>query len=268
MNRERNAVIFCEQRKEHNMIIKKISFILGILCLGYFFLYAALTGLTNTFTYVWLLMGSFFLLIAVFYKRVKKWVKALPKWIRILGVGIAGICILSVLAAEILCISYGMKTPEPGADYVIVLGAQVRGRTPSYNLARRLDVAYDYLVENPDTIAILSGGKGSGENISEAQAMMEYLLERGIEPERMILEDQSTNTDENIRFSREKMESEEARVVLATNQFHVFRSIGIARKQGLTHVEGLGAGVMWFTVPNLYLREAIAIIKYAVCRQI
>lgn len=250
------------------MIIKRISFLLGILCLGYFIVYGAFTGLTNTFTYVWLLMGICFLLLSVFYKTIKRGIRILPKWVKIPAAIIAGICIFAVLVAEILCITSGIKAPQPGADYVIVLGAQVRGRTPSYNLARRLDVAYDYLMENPETIAILSGGKGPGEDISEAQAMAEYLQEKGIPPERMTLEDQSTNTDENIRFSREIIGSQEASVVLATNRFHVFRSIGIAKKQGLQKVEGLGAGIMWFTVPNLYLREAIAILKYAVCGQI
>lgn len=250
------------------MIIKRISLLLGILCLGYFVIYGVLTGLTNAFTYVWLLLGIGFLFLSVFYKIWKRWIKALPKWVKIPGAIVVGVCILSVIIAEIMCITYGFGTPKSGADYVIVLGAQVRGRTPSYNLARRLDVAYDYLMENPHTIAILSGGKGSGEDISEAQAMAEYLREKGVPPERMLLEDRSTNTDENIRFSRELMDSQDASVVLATNRFHVFRSIGIAKKQGLTNVEGLGAGIMWFTIPNLYLREAIAILKYAACGQI
>lgn len=250
------------------MIIKKVSFILGVLSLLYFIMYAISAGLTNTFTYAWLLLGAAFLLISFCYKPLKRWIRALPKWIKIPAASVIAVCVLAVLTAEILCIGYGAGTPEPGADYVIVLGAQVRGRTPAYNLARRLDVAYDYLKENPNTIAILSGGRGSGEDISEAQAMAEYLAEKGIAPERMILEDQSRNTDENIRFSRAKMRTEDASVVLATNNFHVFRSVRIAKKQGLVNVEGLGAKVMWYTIPNLYLREAFAILKYAACGEI
>lgn len=250
------------------MVTKKISFVLGCLSLIYFAVYGVLTGLTNLFTYVWLLLGVFLILVAVFWKPLLRWVKALPKWIKIPAFSIAGICVLAVVAAEGICITYGVKKPKPGADYVIVLGAQVRGSQPSYNLARRLDAAYGYLQENPDTRVILSGGKGNGEEISEAQAMKEYLLAKGIPAGRMILEDQSRNTDENIRFSREKADLEDATVVIATSNFHVFRGVMIAKKQGLTRVEGLGAEIMWFTVPNLYLREAIAILKYAVCRQI
>lgn len=248
--------------------MKKIGIIMGILSLLYFAAYAALTGLTNRFTYVWLLLGIFLLLVSIFQRPLWNWIKALPRWIRISAFSIAGICILAFLIAEGICIGYSVRRPEPGADYVIVLGAQVRGGKPSYNLARRLDAAYDYLTENPDTTAILSGGKGPGEEISEAQAMAEYLAEKGIPAERMILEDQSRNTDENIRFSREKADLEDAHVVVVTNNFHVFRGVMIAKKQGLNHVEGLGAEIMWFTIPNLYLREGVAILKYAICRQI
>ena len=98
--------------------------------------------------------------------------------------------------------------------------------------------------------------------------MAEYLVEKGVPMERMILEEQSRNTDENIRFSKKKADLENASVVVVTSNFHVFRGVSIAKKQGLTRVEGLGAKIMWFTIPNLYLREAAAILKYAVCRQI
>ncbi len=249
-------------------MLKKIGITLGLLSLVYFVSYAVLTGLSNLFTYVWLLLGILLLLLSIFQKQLLRWIKAWPKWMRIALYSITAICIIAVLIAEGICITYSVKRPNPGADYLIVLGAQVRGREPSYNLARRLDVAYDYLTENPDTRVILSGGKGTGEEVSEARAMADYLLERGIPSERMLLEDQSRNTDENIRFSREKADLEHASVVIATSNFHVFRGVMIAKKQGLTQVEGLGAEIMWFTVPNLYLREAIAILKYAACGQI
>lgn len=84
----------------------------------------------------------------------------------------------------------------------------------------------------------------------------------------MILEEESKNTYDNIKYSKEKMEDPDASVVLVTNNFHVFRSIGIAKKQGLENVEGIGASVKWYTVPNLYLREAFAVIKYALWGQI
>lgn len=247
---------------------KIVSFGLGAASILYFCFYAALSGLSNKFTFFWLLLGMGCIAVGVFNARICGWVKGLPRPIRY---GMAGVLLAGALlfvAVEAVIIGYSIGAPKAGADYVVVLGAQVRGKRPSYNLCRRLDAACQYLGENPNTRVILSGGQGSGEEISEAQAMAEYLEEKGIERERMILEDQSRNTDENLRYSREKMTETDPKVVLATNGFHVFRSVRIAKKQGLTQVEGLGAPVQWYTVPNMYVREGIAVIKYALCGQI
>lgn len=249
-------------------MVRIITSIIGILSLLYFGIYAAFAGLTNKFTYFWLLLGLACILAAAGWKQISGLWNAIPKPLKITGVAVIGICIAALVIAEGLIIGYGASAPRAGADYVIVLGAQVRGRTPSYNLARRLDKAYEYLKENPQTMVILSGGQGEGEEITEASAMAEYLKKKGLAEERMILEDESKNTYENIAFSREKLDEQNGNIVLVTNNFHVFRSIRIARKQGLKNVEGLGASVKWYTVPNLYLREAVAIIKYALCGQI
>lgn len=250
------------------MKLRILGFVIGGLSLIYFLSYWLLTGLTNKFTYFWLLFGLFCILPAIFVKPLRHLLAALPVILKVLAAAVAAICILVLVVTEAAIIGYGAAEPGPGADYVIVLGAQVRGRTPSYNLARRLDKAYDYLIENPSTRAILSGGQGAGEEISEAQAMAEYLQKKGIAKERLILEDKSVNTFENLSYSREKMEDKDAGIVLVTNNFHVFRSVKIAVKQGFTKVEGLGAPVMWYTVPNLYLREAFAVVKYALFGQV
>ena len=151
---------------------------------------------------------------------------------------------------------------------MIVLGARVKGSTPSYNLAKRLDVAAAYLKENPHTKVILSGGKGAGEDISEAEAMSVYLEEKGIARGRMFLENQSVNTDENIAFSQKFLPDTEVSVVLVSSAFHLYRAKRIARKQGLTQVTGLGSPSKWYSVPNSYVREGFAVIKYALCGQI
>lgn len=250
------------------MAVRIAGYIIGILNLAYFGLYAALAGLTNKFTYFWLILGLLCILLAAGQKSLSRILKAVPAPVKAVTGAIIGLGVLMLLIAEVFIIGYGHKTPQPGADYVIVLGAQVRGRTPSYNLARRLDAAYEYLEDNPTVQVILSGGKGDGEDISEARAMAEYLTGKGISPKRMILEEESRNTHENIQYSREKMRTDDVSVVLVTNDFHVFRSVGIARKQGIKDVTGLGAPVMWYTVPNMYLREAFAVVKYKLWGQI
>lgn len=245
-----------------------VLWIIGILCILYFVLYAAFTGLTNVFTYFWLFAGGLSILRAVLPGILQKHNITIPKGIKWSGGIAAVVCTIAIIVAEGFIISYGISKPDEGAGYVIVLGAQVRGNTPSYNLVQRLDAAYDYLQENPETIAILSGGKGDGEDISEAQAMAEYLEEKGLSKERMILESESVNTYENIKYSKQLMKSQDMSVIIVTNDFHVFRGVRIAEKQGLENVQGLGSSTHWYTVPNLYLREAFAVIKYFVCGQI
>lgn len=256
------------QRKGKRYMLMNILLIIGILCLIYFLLYAVFVDLTNIFTYFWLAVGIGLIVVRQVIKYITANHIAIPtavKWIS----GLGFLLVFLVLAVtEGIIIGYGAAKPSKGADYVLVLGAQVKGTNPTYALAKRLDVAYEYLTDNPDTMVILSGGKGPGEDVTEAYAMAEYLEKKGIDENRMLLEEQSANTYENIHYSKELMESPEDSVVLVTNHFHVYRGVGVAKKQGLTNVEGLGAPTKWYTVPNLYLREAFAVIKYILCGQI
>ncbi|MEI3193353.1 MAG: YdcF family protein [Lachnospiraceae bacterium] len=96
-------------------------------------------------------------------------------------------------------------------DYLVVLGAQVRGTVPSRALKKRLDTAAEYLGKNLETKVVVSGGKGAGEEITEAEAMENYLLELGIEKDRIIMEDRSTTTSENLRYTGELIDREKDR---------------------------------------------------------
>ena len=120
----------------------------------------------------------------------------------------------------------------------------------------------------------LNGGKpvsavfivgGGGKMAGYAEAVAQKL---GIAKERLILEDKSVNTDQNLQYSRDKISDSQAKVVVVSNQFHIFRATRIAKKKGFTHVQGMGTGVKWYTVPNMYVREAFAVLKYALCGQI
>ena len=249
-------------------VITNILMVVGIMCILYFFMYAIFADLTNIFTYFWLLVGVVCIMIKPIVKHMIVKEIVIPvgvKW----SFGILFIlCMMVFLVTEAIIISYGYHKPQPNADYVLVLGAQVRGKNPTFALQTRLNTAYEYAVENPDTILILSGGQGPGEDVTEAYAMAEYLKKKGLDESQMILEDQSTNTHENIQYSKMLMSSPDASVVLVTNHFHVFRGLGVAKKQGLTNVEGLGAPTKWYTIPNQYVREAFAVIKYKLFGQI
>jgi uncharacterized SAM-binding protein YcdF (DUF218 family) len=168
------------------------------------------------------------------------------------------IILIAVVLAKIA--AYSENKPEKDLDYIIVLGAQVRNDGPSRVLRYRLEAAFDYLKNNPDTLCIVSGGQGSNEIMSEAEAMKKYLTESGINEKRIIMEDKSTDTNENIRFSR-KLLPEGARVGIVTSNFHLYRAVFLCKKNGLENIFPIAANSEVFYAPNNYLREAFAYIK-------
>ena len=153
------------------------------------------------------------------------------------------------------------------ADAVVVLGAGVNGTQPSLSLYTRLNAALDYLEENPDIPAVLTGGKGYGEEVTEAQCMYDWLTARGVDPARLILEERAGNTAENFAFSRELLTEQgidpaEDNVAVVTNDFHIARSRLIAARQGYGHAFGIPAQLPWRHLKvNYYLREAFAMVK-------
>ena len=150
---------------------------------------------------------------------------------------------------------------KPELEYLIVLGAQMKKNGPSIALARRLDAAAAYLQENPETLCVVSGGKGSNEPISEAQGMYEYLVKKGIEGNRIILEDQSRNTFENLEFSRKLIPEKIKSAGIVTSNFHVYRALQLSKIHGFEMAEGIGAGSGMYFLPNNMLREFFGVVK-------
>lgn len=176
-----------------------------------------------------------------------------------------GVCIV-LLAAIATGVWIGITAKgadDPKADFVIVLGAGVNGEVPSRSLSERLTAAQAYLEQYPDAIAILSGGKGDGENISEALCMYRWLTERGVAPERLRMEETATNTGENIRFSLDLIEREfgarpeEAAIV--SSSYHLARASLLAKEAGL-RILGVPAPTdnpIFFC--QMFLREIVAV---------
>lgn len=250
------------------MALRIFNLVIGSASMLYFLIYALYAGLTNTFTYVWFLLAMICFTCGFLSNNIIKMWKSCHVAIKITLVGVFSAVIILFIVVLSKLIAAGASEPDKGADYVIILGAQVRGDVPSYNLSTRLEKAYKYLKDNEETKVIVSGGQGPGENITEAQAMKTYLIDKGISEDRIIMEDKSVNTDENIEFSKKLIDDKNSSIVLVTNSFHVYRSVRIANKQGLNNVQGLGSKVKSYTVPNLYVRETVAVIKYYICGQI
>ncbi|MFE4813137.1 YdcF family protein [Peribacillus simplex] len=156
--------------------------------------------------------------------------------------------------------SIHQQIPE-NADYLIILGARVKGSIPSLSLQYRIDKAAEYLTANKHTVAIVSGGKGPGEDISEAKAMQQGLIAQGIEEARIMMEDNSTTTRENIVFSKELIPDTAASGLIVSNDFHIYRAVEIARKEGL-NMKGMPARTPKVSLLKSYTREYFAITKY------
>ena len=178
----------------------------------------------------------------------------------IICISIGLICFLIVQGVLIL----NSQTEYDDVDAIIVLGAGLRNNVPSLILAYRLNAAIEYSKTQGDIPIIVTGGLGQGEILTEAEAMSRYLIERGVDETRILKEDASTNTRENLAFSKAIMEelgmdTDNIKVAIVSNEFHLFRAKIIAEKAGL---EAIGVAA---ETPGLhrkvlyYFREAFAL---------
>ena len=172
--------------------------------------------------------------------------------------------LISFISIEGLIIKEGNKTYEEKVDYLFILGAKLYGDIPSPSLLERLKVGVEYLNLQEDVKVVVAGGRGEDELISEAESMKIYLTENGIKENRIILEDRSVNTFQNIKFGLEKIKEfdsrEDIKILIASNKFHIFRSKLIAKRLGV-EAYGLPAKVPPTTLVQSYIREYFAVIK-------
>ena len=237
---------------------------LGAFSLTYGFVVKAVNSGTK-FYMVWMGIGVLCLLWALLVQL--KWWKKIPGWIR--GVWIAAVilCVgVTACGTGLIFSEFNAEGPE-GLDYVVVLGAQVREDGPSVILKYRLDTAADYLKQNPETVCIVTGGQGYNEPFPEAVGMKDYLVKQGIGEERILTEETSTSTVENILNASVLMDSGYDSVGIITNNFHVYRGMALAEKQGLKGVCGIAAGSKPLYLPNNILREVFGIGKDVLMRK-
>lgn len=164
---------------------------------------------------------------------------------------------------EILITGSAKTSRDLPKSHVVVLGAGVCGTEPTLSLIHRMQAAEEYLNAYPETKAVLSGGQGNGEDISEAECMFNWLTERGIAPERLITEDKSTSTIENLEFSAKLIEQDGGRLddaAILSSPYHLYRAKVMAKSLGYTDPAGV-ACVHGYPVYSLgmYIREAFGI---------
>lgn len=181
---------------------------------------------------------------------------------------VAGVVLFSVLEGLILSEAH---TDRNGAtSCMIVLGAGLYGPDPSPILKSRLDTALFYLNECPDLPVIVTGSQGAGENRSEAEAMREYLMKRGVASGRIYVEPEANSTEENLRYAKalliqKGIDPGNLAVALVTNEFHLCRAKFLASQNGM-HVMGIAAKTpyVWLKI-NYFVREAFGLAKDILC---
>lgn len=208
---------------------------------------------------------------SVFWKNLSAFIASF--WSTIGGkiclsvVGLAlAIGLLFAGTMSFLMISSACNAPS-GSETAVILGCRVYGTKPSLMLKQRMDKSIDYLNKNPGAKAVLSGGQGEGEDISEAQAMFTYMTDKGIDKSRLFIEDKSTNTDENINFSQKiiKENSLEQNIAIVSQEFHLYRANVIAKKNKIKS-SSLTAHTNIILLPTYWVREILALAEETILK--
>ena len=243
--------------------IRLLWFILAILCL----LYSGMVYLvgSGTFSYLIWITGAIVFVFCFFMAGKGRWGRVKP-WIRGALYAVAGIIALIFLTCFIGMGAHFFDRGEADLDYIIVLGAQMRSSGPSVIYRYRLQKACEYLEDNPGTICITTGARAANESISEGAGGRDYLVSLGIPEDRILVEEESRDTVQNIENALElagiSQNNEQAtRIGIVTNGFHVFRGVHIARKHTDAKVCGIAAYMQPQYIPNNMVRECFGIIR-------
>lgn len=240
---------------------KYLRYLPSMACIVYYVLVCLMTARLGGAQLIWLAAAMFFAIYTWLWSAKKKLALRICTVLLIVGLSCAAV-------AEGVILSSMMKETAADGEYVIVLGAKVNGTTPSWSLRARIDSAAEYLREHPEAMVVASGGQGPDEGIAEGQAIANSLISNGVGAERILIEDKSTSTEENLVFSKALIESHggsaASKIVVVTSDFHMFRTLRLAEKLGYTDVSGKTAETLWLLVPQNHVREILAVGYYFV----
>lgn len=236
------------------------SLLLLGLCLKFIILPLAFLGLVCLFLCG--LLGAYGLL----HLLVKRYGKPARIVRTVLNICVCiGFVVVAVTEGFVIHASLGQ--PETECEYVVVLGCMVRPDGPSTSLRNRIDATYDYLTAHPNAIAIVSGGQGDDEPMPEALCMYNELVAKGIDPNRVWMEDKATSTWANLHYSlaliEERTDSRPTTIGILSSEYHLLRASLQAKDQGVDTVVGIPAKTTnKMDVLNHFLREVAGIWHY------
>ncbi|MBU3129279.1 YdcF family protein [Clostridium tagluense] len=237
---------------------------LGILCEVYFIGTIIFGGIV-TFAGFYLGLGVLLITLGLIKRKSKsEYILIKPGKTRTAIKICFFIGLASFVVIEACIIQSAISKHKDKSDYLVILGAGVRGEVPSMALYQRLYASLEYIKINPKVKIVVSGGKGSGESITEAEAMKRFLIKHGVARGQIIKEEKSTSTLENMKFTTEVLEalegSKNIEVTIVTNNFHMFRAKFLAQRQGMK-VYGYPAALHPMLVPTCFAREYLAVIN-------
>lgn len=219
--------------------------------------------------------------VLILFAILDKWIKDGRNWARygqraLLVLLAAGFALFFAMEAWVL--QWAQTDEETPVAAVVVFGAGVNGTVPSLSLKVRLEAALDYIQDKPEIPIVVSGSQGPGEDMTEARCMADWLIDHGVEPERILLEEQADNTEQNVRFSREMLVDAGidplSNIAYVTADYHLCRAVyltGGYLRHMLTYREGSFPYVVpvaarmpeqyWPITANYYIREAFAMAR-------
>ena len=258
------------QRKEQESTRNRMALLrwLAIGFLGVVYVLSTFVFISYSFTG---LVCLCVMAVLLFY-NVADWLqKKYPKQVKVVR-RIFTVCLcvglLLVAVTEVFILRGSFGDPDKSCDYVVVLGCHVRPNGPSLTLLDRINAAYDYLTEHPDVIAVVSGGQGFDEPMSEAQCIYEHLVERGIDPDRVWIEDKATSTWENLNFSldmiRERTGTRPDTLGIISSEYHLFRAGLQAKDCGVAPVRIPAVTSVISQRVNHFMREVAGVWYYLI----
>lgn len=254
-----------------------VLIVLGFVSIGYDVVLIAINPgsfLDNlfSFTHIWSALGIYLVFVGIY--RIKKghsFFAIWKKWLKIAVICVISIgCLISVINLSMI-LTPDVVSEDEKADFMILLGGGISkdGELPE-SVIKRVEKAADYLKKNPECICVVTGGTLDWLPYPEAPELKRQLVLSGVNPNKILVEDQAKDTIQNFQLSCKmiaeysEMSVEEvlkAPVVVVTNNFHLRRSEYLARRMGFTNIKGLSAECPAIYIPHLYVREIGAYVK-------
>ena len=207
-------------------------------------------------------VAAFFMLTAVLGKlgQTRRWANMLRRGLLILFT--LGLMLFAVMEGYVL--AHDETDYEKDVSAVIVLGAGVNGRVPSLSLQKRLEATLDYVADKPDIPIVVTGGQGRGEEITEARCMADWLMARSVAEERIILEEQARDTEENLAFSLSLLAAYGVdttdNIAVVSSDYHLARARLLwGPPYNMIPVAAHMPARFWPLTVNYYVREAFGV---------